>query len=183
MIDPARLDLTDRTALMRSLPPGLKIAEIGVLSGEFATVIRSCGPAELWLIDCWVAPPGYQVDAATLAQINLDYLRAYLGVLRTFASHQEVRVLRAFSEEAAPLFPEGYFDLVYIDADHLRCGSDINAWWSAVKTGGLLTGHDYEDPPNAANCVKQDVDTFVAQTGHRLWLTREPLASWIIPKL
>lgn len=184
MIDTATLDLTDRNAFVRSLPPLLKIAEIGVLNGEFADVIRDYLPAEQWMVDCWIAPPGYPVDAVTLAQINADYMRAYIGVLRAFAGCVGTHVLRSFSLDAAPLFEDGYFDVVYIDADHLDCGSDIRAWWSKVKSGGVLAGHDYVDEPasHEPNLVKQDVDDFVMRIGLELLLTREPLASWIIQK-
>lgn len=184
MIDTRRLDLTDRNAFVRSLQPSLKIAEIGVLNGEFAAVIQDCGPSEQWMVDCWIAPPDYPVDGVTLMQINADYMRAYMGVLRAFAGCYGAHVLRAFSQEAAPHFADGYFDVVYIDADHLDCGSDIQAWWSKVKSGGVLAGHDYVDEPTSQepNRVKQDVDAFVSRTGLELLLTREPLASWIIQK-
>jgi disulfide oxidoreductase YuzD len=43
------------------------------------------------------------------------------------------------------LFPDNYFDFVYIDANHTWQGitNDIHDWWPKVKLGGYLCGHDY----------------------------------------
>jgi predicted O-methyltransferase YrrM len=42
-------------------------------------------------------------------------------------------------------FPNGYFDFIYIDADHSYNGvrEDIKVWTPLVKEGGLIGGHDY----------------------------------------
>lgn len=184
MIDLSSLNLSSRETLFQSLPSALKIAEVGVLNGEFSAVIRKSGPCELWLIDCWIAPPGYPVDEVTLSQINADYFRAYLGVLGKFCGYSEVSVIRAFSTEAAIHFSNGYFDVVYIDADHWDCANDIRFWWPKVKSGGLLAGHDYLDKPTdqEPNGVKRDVDSFITNSGLHLHLTQETISSWVIQK-
>ena len=55
----------------------------------------------------------------------------------------QLKILRLLSAEAAQLFPKGYFDFVYIDADHSLAREDILLWYPLVKKGGILAGHDY----------------------------------------
>jgi len=42
-------------------------------------------------------------------------------------------------------YPNGWFDIVFIDADHSYEGvkSDIHLWLPKVKSGGILAGHDF----------------------------------------
>lgn len=56
-----------------------------------------------------------------------------------------VRLMRMKSVEAASVFDDGYFDFVYIDADHgyQSVREDIEAWWPKVKKYGILAGDDY----------------------------------------
>ena len=71
-------------------------------------------------------------------------------IFRQFTSNtaqfENLIVRRADSLEAVKDFPEGYFDAAFVDAthdfEHVR--SDILAWRSKVKGGGLLCGHDFQ---------------------------------------
>ena len=54
------------------------------------------------------------------------------------------------SVEAAKLYPDEYFDFVYLDGDHTYNGvmSDLEAWKNKVRKGGYLSGHDYDMSDN-----------------------------------
>ena len=71
--------------------------------------------------------------------------RMYREVKEKFANNSNVRVIKEFSKGASQLFPDEYFDLVYIDANHTYQGvsADLEIWLPKVKRGGLLAGHDY----------------------------------------
>jgi hypothetical protein len=57
-------------------------------------------------------------------------------------------LLRMKSSEAAALFKDGTFDLIYIDGDHRPQAvyDDIHGWFSKVRRGGILCGDDVNWP-------------------------------------
>lgn len=58
-----------------------------------------------------------------------------------------VTVIHDFSTKAEVVgsFPDSYFDFVYIDGDHSYNGakSDLRNYFSKVRRGGIIAGHDY----------------------------------------
>lgn len=62
------------------------------------------------------------------------------------------------SEQASELFPDNFFDLVYIDADHKyeSAKQDIALWYPKTK---LLSGHDYCHPD-----VQRAIKEFVSKS-------------------
>ena len=80
---------------------------------------------------------------------NLHHYHAARKVNNT----AEIEVCRNFSTTCAPLYPDGSFDFVYVDArhDYASAMEDIRAWWPKVRRGGILAGHDYVDALEAAN--------------------------------
>jgi predicted O-methyltransferase YrrM len=57
----------------------------------------------------------------------------------------QLRVVKMTSEQASTMFPDGYFDMVFIDGDHSyeMAKNDILRWKALLREDGLLTGHDY----------------------------------------
>jgi len=49
---------------------------------------------------------------------------------------------------ASKLFPEEFFDFIYLDARHNYEGikEDLHAWYPKLKQGGLFAGHDFLMP-------------------------------------
>ena len=56
-----------------------------------------------------------------------------------------LRIIRDTSEGSLPLFPDFYFDFVFIDSlhDYESCLKDIHIWMPKVAKGKILGGHDY----------------------------------------
>lgn len=77
-------------------------------------------------------------------------------------------------EEAVDLFPDEYFDFVYVDGyAHTgeEGGSTFEHWWPKLKPGGVFAGDDY-DP--AWPEVVREVGNF---------LTARGLTGYIIPNV
>ena len=66
---------------------------------------------------------------------------------RTAFAGPRARTVQSLSIDAARMYAEGHFDWVYLDALHTRDAvlGDLQAWWTALRPGGLLTGDDYGD--------------------------------------
>jgi hypothetical protein len=63
-------------------------------------------------------------------------------------------------------------DVIHIDGGHEYASvkSDLNAWWSLIRPGGLLIGDDYYESGGWAG-VKQAIDEFCAENNVRLEAT------------
>jgi predicted O-methyltransferase YrrM len=79
-----------------------------------------------------------------------------------------VEFIQSDSRAAAQHFEDTSVDLIFVDADHSESAvrEDLAAWVPKVKTGGLLTGHDYGSRRHPG--VKRAVDDFFAEHPHPL---------------
>jgi hypothetical protein len=130
---------------------GLKLrgAEVGVCRGEnLAYWLEHCPNIEhVVAVDPWK-------EYYELSQQQCDefYLNAMQN-LQPFINEGRVRIDRDLSVNAAMHIPDLSLDFVYIDGDHTReaVSDDLMAWFSKVKRGGAISGHDYGYPAvNAA---------------------------------
>lgn len=162
-----------------------KGAEIGVQEGVFSKTLRSEWKGEeLYLIDRWK----YSEDYKDIANVSDEKQKEfYLSVVEKFADDRSVHIIRKDSLAAAEQFPDGYFDWIYLDADHSfeGCSRDLEAWYPKIKTGGILAGHDYLEGvfPGGVFGVKSAVDGFIKNLDVKLYLTDEnTIKSWYFIK-
>lgn len=116
-------------------------AEIGVLEGYYSKKILEQNPKTLYLIDVW-EPVGNYEDITN----NINYPNAFAKVRNLSNSYPNKCVMiKEASIQAAKNFENNFFDFVYIDANHCyeEVKKDILAWFPKVKSGGILSGHDY----------------------------------------
>lgn len=149
-------------------------AEIGVQEGLFAAEIRKHWGGDLHLIDSWTMIEEFP-GVSIAVQFN-NYLKTVIRFLDDFHAY----VHRMSSRQAAETFPDGFFDWVYIDADHRPTAirEDLRLWYPKVRNGGVLAGHDYLDGKVSAGDfgVKSAVDRLIVERGHKLIVTNE--AEW-----
>ncbi|MBC8875910.1 MAG: class I SAM-dependent methyltransferase [Planctomycetes bacterium] len=135
--------IANRYDLLRRLPKGGVVAEIGVFAGDFAAkILEIVRPQRLVLVDWWKPGPVAQGNVRTTGPEN------YRRVLDRFAAPiatGQVVVVRQEASDAAQQFEDEFLDWVYIDADHNYAGvaRDLAAWRTKVKRTGLILGHDY----------------------------------------
>jgi len=153
-----------------------RACEVGIWKDAFsAHLLQHSHLATLVSVDSWH-------DSFPHAPITASRLEAQARrALAPFGSRS--RILIDYSPQAAQQFADGYFDFVYIDANHRYhlIQADIAAWWPKVRAGGILAGHDYV---RARHCgVIQAVDEFVAAHKCELHLTStDRFPSWWVSK-
>lgn len=146
---------------------GFKVgAEIGIHKGAFTEKFCQAG-LKMYAIDPWMAYKG--AGRTQEEQTRQDFL--YGHTQRTLAPYKDCQIIRKTSMEALKDFEENSLDFVYIDGDHrfLFVAEDIYEWYSKVKKGGIVSGHDYFNTRPGANnviChVKSIVDGFIEAFG------------------
>lgn len=146
--------LTTRYDILDLLPPGPVVgAEIGTDTGINAReLLLQRSDLFLWTVDPWVADLDFtEVGRATALKFYEERVGEFVRVGRT--KHVRLDSLQAAEHFAGRMPWEGIkrcmsFDFVYIDADHREAAvrQDLRAWWPLLKAGGLMAGHDFEDP-------------------------------------
>lgn len=99
----------------------------------------------------------------------------YLHSARLAIWFPQHHIIRATSLTCASLFSDGYFDLIFIDADHSYrvVKEDITAWLPKVRKDGVLSGHDYHVPdgrhPGVAQAVNELLPEKFQLYGNSVW--------------
>lgn len=144
----------DLTRILKLIPPGGIVAEVGTFAGWSAKRFLACpNVARLYCVDLWQG--GYDANDGA-SNSDMAEAEACFDRVRLF----EPRCVKVKSDSlvAAETFAAGYFDLVYLDADHRYANviADIEAWQQKVKHGGWICGHDYGSDHHPG--VKKAVD-------------------------
>jgi hypothetical protein len=160
-----------REFLLNMLPKNSIGEEIGVHEGHFsAEILQTVNPRELHLIDPWKheVADAYK-DAlyggkAQNGQAAMD--DRYHSVQPRFGADirsGRVKIHREYSTPALARFPDGYFDWIYIDGNHLYeyVQKDLALSFRKIKPGGYIAGDDYEADGWWRGGVKKAVDEFV----------------------
>ena len=145
---------------------GYKVGvEVGVYKGEYLEVLAKSG-LKLYGVDPWRE---YGDFTHSRGQKRLD--EQFEHTQRLVAKYPNCSLIRKTSMEAVDDFEDNSLDFVYIDANHgLRyIVEDLWEWSKKVKSGGVISGHDYALTKDAKDRysyhVKYGVDAFVRARG------------------
>jgi glycosyltransferase involved in cell wall biosynthesis len=171
------ITFSNREQMVLSFSHGAIVAEIGVDRGVFARSILRTSPKKLYLIDPWEKQQG---DYAADPTNDENFEEKHAMVRDTLGRLPNVEIVRGYSLQAVERFSDGYFDWLYLDADHSynAVASDLKAWIKKIKPGGVFAGHDYLTYRWIQ--VRPALDEFLRQTGRSLrYLTTDDVfLSW-----
>jgi len=119
------------------------VAEIGVCKGNNFELFVAHNPTIAIAVDSWINDGVVSRNDRGYSQNELDV--QYTNFISKYADKPSVKVYREYSFDAVKRFPDEYFDIVYIDAEHTYggCLRDIKDWYPKVKRGSVLVGDDY----------------------------------------
>lgn len=116
-------------------------AEIGVYMAGFTEKLCKSG-LNIYGIDPWIPYGGG--GKAHNTQPAQDAL--FINAINKLKKYANFSVIRKTSMDALADFKDGSLDFVYIDGDHRfeYVAEDIVNWSRKVRTGGIVSGHDYK---------------------------------------
>jgi predicted O-methyltransferase YrrM len=116
-------------------------AEIGVAEGNYSNLLCTLVPGlQIYCVD----PYHEYYRGGSILRTNEECEARYQVATKKLAAF-DATFLRMTSVEAAKQIPDGSLDFVYIDGDHAFdfVMLDLIAWYPKVRSGGIVSGHDY----------------------------------------
>jgi hypothetical protein len=150
--------------------------ELGVAGGSFSTRIVESGKFT----------KVFGVDTYDDYYHHIDEYRQAIERVGLLSNYS---LLRMTFEEALELFPDDFFDFIYVDGfahTGQEGGETLADWWPKLKTGGIMAGDDYHsDWP----LVQWAVNDFAQALGLDLTVTEKTEShsynrypSWFVTK-
>ena len=162
-----------RTDLLRLLPKGLRIAELGVFKGDFSKDILSiCEPERLYLVDLFEGEVSCgDKDGENIESVpDLNY---HYQLLKEKYKGTNVDVIKCNTLDFLLSSPE--IDAVYIDSSH-TFEQVYNEMHLSNKICKFILGHDYDNSE-----VGAAVDTYCSLNKLKIaYLTRDRCPSYLI---
>jgi Methyltransferase domain len=162
----------------------IKGCEIGVFEGKLSRVLLENQNVSLIMVDPWTTSDdviglGEFHSSLTQDQQDINYANTCINVQE---AGTRAKIMRMTSIEASNHVTDDELDFVFIDANHSyeSCKEDIEAWFPKVKSAGLVSGHDYNDPRYPEWGVQRAVDEFAEKHGYKVELGEN--FTWFITK-
>ena len=140
-------------------------AELGLLYGEtYMHLLKNCPDLKLIGVDAGMDDREWRaVEATTTEELlsfppgehHIELVKFAKEFNKIFSDSPRAFIRRNFTRHAAKEFRNQFLDFVFIDASHDYDSvlEDIKIWAPKVRKGGLISGHDINDP-----AVKKAVD-------------------------
>jgi ubiquinone/menaquinone biosynthesis C-methylase UbiE len=152
--------IKDRKDILNALKGSNNVGiELGVAGGRYSKqMVESNKFSKVYGVDIYQDHHDTKQYLSTLSYIGLD---------------NPYTLIRSSFEEALILFPDNFFDYIYIDGyahTGQEEGKTLYNWFSKLKENGIFAGHDYHSKwPKTVKAV----DEFVKFYNLNLNLTNE----------
>lgn len=119
--------------------------ELGVFDGQFSEILLASGKFKhLYLVD----PFDGLIMSGDKNGNNIRYINGnelYNIVSNKFVNNLSVTIVKDFSHSFLNQQQDGGLDFIYIDTSHRyeETKSELEISWQKVKSGGIISGHDY----------------------------------------
>lgn len=183
---PSRNEIPSLLNMLRITGAG---AEVGVQRGLYARrILRGwSGCRRLYLIDPYREFRSGYTDAANVS--DAEHQKIFHEAIDNLKPWSDkITWIRSPSPSAVSDVKER-LSFIYIDGNHSyeAVRADIAAWWTMLREGGIIAGHDYVDIDTPRNKfgVKSAVDEWVESQGLNLYITNDKrghFPSWIVIK-
>lgn len=127
--------IENRARLLEFLPKNAVVAELGVDTGDFSSlIIRKTKPQRIHLIDSW--------DSVRYSSSKKE---AVIARFKNEIDDNTLEINEGYSITILEKFDDAYFDWVYIDTDHSynTTKKELEIAAKKLKKDGIICGHDY----------------------------------------
>ena len=123
-------------------------AEIGVSRGIMTKNLLALLPTvrTYYCVDPWELTEDYDKLLKSVGVNDINYTEIFQEFYHNVKDCMgRIVIHKMVSEEASKAVHDKSLDFVFIDGDHSydHVRDDIGLWFPKVKTGGLISGHDY----------------------------------------
>lgn len=129
--------------IVKHLPSGSKVVELGSYKGRSSVAIASVLPANsiLYCVDHFQGSEEHKKS-----NLDRNLLAAFTKNIEQFGVKDKISTLSMTTTEAAAKFDPESLDLVLVDAahDYDSVKADLLNWYPKIKPGGFLLCDDYE---------------------------------------
>lgn len=152
------------------------VVEVGVFAGGLTRVLAEIPTIEeLHLVDPWdVTKSPYHSQGRNFSQMEMGEVFSEVRALAQ--KHRKITIHRRLSEEMAKLWdPDKEIDFFHTDGNHdyEMVRLDIEMWLKWMRSGGLMTGDNYE-APGVAKAVDELLPERTIHGKGRVWAWRVP---------
>lgn len=135
--------LKHRADLYKLLPENSIAIEIGVAEGQFSRdILNWPNIKKLYSIDSWKTLNQKGDGGSEQTWHDANYVNT-VKLLTPFGERSVI--LKQMSSAAVFNFEDNSIDFIHLDGDHSYDGvlSDLIAWYPKMKSGSVISGHDY----------------------------------------
>lgn len=124
----------------------IRICEIGSWLGHSTSILAKHAKrlnGKVTCIDTFLGSTGTFLEDYSKEN---DVYTKFMSNMTELELNKNVNVLWMESDVAHKFIDDGYFDLIFIDGDHIyeQVSNDIKNYLPKIKSGGIISGHDFE---------------------------------------
>jgi hypothetical protein len=136
--------LKDRYEILGLMPKNARVAEVGVLGGDFSEhILKQTNPEQLFLIDTFCSDDWASNEPRRfLKEDHFDFIKKKF---QPEIEKKQVSLIKGISWKCLAEIEDNFFDWIYLDADHRYQGvkKDLAQALRVVKPDGYIVMNDY----------------------------------------
>jgi hypothetical protein len=124
--------------------------EVGVWKGRSICFLGQALKAlnkspKIFAIDTFKGSDNEPIHKDAIDKCGGDTLSIFRDNLKDLNLSDSISIMQEESIEASKQFSDNSIDIIFIDSNHSyeSVTRDLNAWYSKVKVGGIISGHDF----------------------------------------
>lgn len=144
--------------------------EIGAWKGKstcfMAELIMESGKSvKFYAVDTWAGDNGDALQDGKANSSEDSIYSQFQSNIEAAGVSSFVTPVASSSSDASSGFADGSIDFIFVDGDHSEDAvyTDLTLWYPKLKPGGVIAGHDYDNPG-----VRNAVTRFFAEKGRHV---------------